>query len=302
MSLLNRAARVSLVLVGLMAVATPAVATAASPRPAGAKMLSSDKVRQVGHVVCGRFFSARYWVPGTRLKKGYFITHERQAKNYAKLARKAKGKKRKKLNATAERYRRLAKGQRSRCYFPASPPASTGGWPGGWTPPPAAPATPLRFGMSGAVGLAVGDSVGLAPCVRRRRWPRQPRRRRPPRRRRGPTLSPSMDGPYARRRRLGVGRDQPFPDRAQRQGLRGVPEPRGPRERVANRAVESRRSLHDRSCRSPVGRAHVRRLPARIHQLVRPTGAATRRSSSTRRARSTTPVTRLPARRCCAAT
>jgi hypothetical protein len=181
-SLLNRAARMSLVVIGLTAVAAPAVATASTARPAGAKKISSNRLRHVGQIVCAQLTSSTQWVPGTSLS-GYFVAHENQAQNYAKLARKAKGKKRQKLNANAERYRRLAKGQQTRCYFPASPtkstiasPASTvqsgastpspgtpstpdPGLPGGETPAPAAPPTPLRFDVSGAAGLALGDQT-----------------------------------------------------------------------------------------------------------------------------------------------
>jgi hypothetical protein len=162
---LNRA-RISFVLVALIAVAVPAVAAASAPVPVGAKRLSADKVRRVGHVACGRFTSSTQWVPGTVLKHGYFISHDAQARNYGKLARKASGKKRVRLAAIAKRYRTLAKDQRHRCYFPASlpprvtPPAAPPAAPP--VAPPVAPATPLRFDASSAVGLALSDSAGSA--------------------------------------------------------------------------------------------------------------------------------------------
>jgi hypothetical protein len=149
--LLRRTARLSLVLFGLLAVSAPAVAAAKTALPHGAQKLPASRLKHVGRVVCARLGSSTQWVPGTLVKKKYFLAHEKQSGNYAKLARKAKGKKRKKLNAAARRYRKLAKAQRSRCYFPRA----------------AAPTTPLRFDMSHAAGLALTPSGATVGTVSR---------------------------------------------------------------------------------------------------------------------------------------
>ena len=191
MSLLNRAARVSLVLVGLMAVATPAVATQRARVQRARKKLSSDKVRQVGHVVCGRFFSSRYWVPGTRLKKGYFITHERQAKNYGKAGTEGEGQEAQEAERRRRALSQAGQGTAVALLFPCFTAGVDRRLVSGRLDR-RLQRRRRRCGLTCPARSVSRSAIGWRsrPCVRRRRGQRRPRRHRATAS--GSTWSPSM--------------------------------------------------------------------------------------------------------------
>ena len=138
-------------------VATATVATAAT-RPPGAVKLTSAKLKKVGKVNCGRFSSA--WLPGTRLKGNYFVTHTRQAKTFKKLAKKTKSaKKMSAYTKKAKKFTRLAKNQAPACKpKPGGTTPGSGSGGSDYIPPPIQPqgtGAPVKFNVAGAMGLAL---------------------------------------------------------------------------------------------------------------------------------------------------
>ena len=113
------------------AAATPAVAL-----PPGAAHLRQGSFKRVGpSIQCG--FTGRRWQPGSRVLRFWFISHARQASNYRRYARHARGHARTVALRRAKNFARLARRQHRVC-------------------------GPLRFGLHKAVGLA------LRPAARSR--------------------------------------------------------------------------------------------------------------------------------------
>src|SRR5689334_20156999 len=79
------------------------------PPVPGAVHLPASQVVTVGAVNCGAIGSE--WLPGTSLKKGWFVTHTLYAQYYAKLAKKAKGKQARRYDSLAAQYKKKAKSQ-----------------------------------------------------------------------------------------------------------------------------------------------------------------------------------------------
>ena len=161
--------RINLIFVLLLFVASATVgvpASAAAAQPPGAVKLSGKKVQRVGNVTCGKVGGR--WLPGARLKKGFFLTHARRSKNLAKQAARASGRQRARLKRRSASFRRKAATQRRKCakaggaptpaaVVPPAAPAAPAG-PAAPAPPVGdAPRTPLRFNLTGAVGLALRD-------------------------------------------------------------------------------------------------------------------------------------------------
>lgn len=122
------------------------------PRPPvpGAFKVGSKMTQSVGKVRC--VLVGENWVPGTSLKKGWFVAHARQRANFARLAESSKGAKKQRFRKLARTYGRLASKQRDICEGvdtnPKAPPVAPVA--------PAAPApTPVRFDIDGAAGLAL---------------------------------------------------------------------------------------------------------------------------------------------------
>lgn len=82
-------------------------------RPNGAVNLAQSSVRQSGAVTCGQVKGR--WLPGTRLRGGYFISDTQQASDYQALARRATGKAKRSDLAAAKRYAKRAKANLARC-------------------------------------------------------------------------------------------------------------------------------------------------------------------------------------------
>ena len=105
--------------------------------------LEKDKLKRVGTVDCGRLGTT--WTPGTLLASGYFISDAQQARNYAALAARSKGKAKVRYLSLARTYTHRAAVRRTICEPPVVPPP----------PPVVPPPTPLRFSLTGAIGLAL---------------------------------------------------------------------------------------------------------------------------------------------------
>ena len=118
--------------------------------PPGAVKLAKSMVLRTGGFVCGKLRSI--WTPGTLLASGYFISDAKQARNFALLARKAKGHAKKIDLAKATLYTKRAKNRQAACTRAGAsgtvPPGNGSG------PPPTVP-TPLRFNLVGSIGLAL---------------------------------------------------------------------------------------------------------------------------------------------------
>ena len=98
--------------------------------------LGKAKLRRVGTVDCGRLGTT--WAPGTLLASGYFISDAQRARDYAALAARSKGKAKVRNLSLARTYTHRAAVHRTICEPPVVPPP-----------------TPLRFSLTGAIGLAL---------------------------------------------------------------------------------------------------------------------------------------------------
>jgi hypothetical protein len=151
--MLRTLARLFAIAFALLGCTTPAAMGAKTPLPTGAVKLSKAKVKRVGVVRCGTIAGKRF--PGTIVRSRYFITHAQQSKNFAKLARRSKGSKRRSYDRKAKAFAKKARRQLPTC---RRKPATN--VPPGWTPTPASTSTPtpLRFNVNGASGLALRSS------------------------------------------------------------------------------------------------------------------------------------------------
>lgn len=125
--------------------------------PAGAKKIST---KTAGKFTCGKISGE--WVPGSKLKGGYFISFAQTATNATKAAKKAKGSKKKALKKQADKARKSALAGANACSSlnPRSPsyvPPSM--------PPPSGPTGPIvgskpKFsGLKGSVAAGIADTA-----------------------------------------------------------------------------------------------------------------------------------------------
>jgi hypothetical protein len=92
------------------------------------------------------------WIPGNVVSSRYFLSDTQQAQNYRALARHARGRAKKKDLAQTKFYTQRAAHRQSLC---TPTPKGGSSAPKPWTPPASPAATPLRFDLNGAIGLAV---------------------------------------------------------------------------------------------------------------------------------------------------
>jgi hypothetical protein len=152
--------------------AADAAATTAAAKPAATTVKKTDptkphtvqltigQVKKIGPVTCGRV--SRLWQPGVLGKGLTFTTYTAKASAAKAQAKRLKGAKRKARLAKAATYARYAKDGRAVCKLkvPVAAPAPVTPV---YAPPAAAAVTPLRFDLSGAIGLA---SRGSGPGFR----------------------------------------------------------------------------------------------------------------------------------------
>ena len=154
----NRPARLLGAIVAVLMI-TPATALAATPdptaasskRPAGSVKLTGSLQKSVGNVRCGKIRG--FWLPGTKLAGGYFISHTQQAANYKNAARRSKGKTRTNDLKAAAGFKSKASSQLKSCrtVAPTTPPTSA-----------------LRFSLAGAKGIALKSTSVVSSRANRR--------------------------------------------------------------------------------------------------------------------------------------
>jgi hypothetical protein len=158
-------ARLLLTTVALAVFAAPAVTVAAPARtrPAGSVRAAKRNVRRAGKTVCLKV--GRSWLPAAALRGGWYVTHAQQRKNYAALARRARGARARAYRRQAEAFRRKDASGRKACApaprrsgfrnDPPTPGSGSNPGPGQQPDPTPRTPTPLRFDLSGAAGLAL---------------------------------------------------------------------------------------------------------------------------------------------------
>jgi Zn-finger nucleic acid-binding protein len=153
-----------LLALALVALCSPVGASAAAKRPAGSVKLAAKNYKKVGTVGCGRIKGT--WLPGTKLTKGYFVSHAQQAKNYAKAAKKKHGAAQKALTKKAKSFSTKAKKQFATCNKkPSTSDGSDSSETSGESTPPGAlvpngTAAAVRFNLANAAALALQAGNG----------------------------------------------------------------------------------------------------------------------------------------------
>jgi hypothetical protein len=157
----SRATAVALGAFPLALVLTGSAHAAVPHRPAGAVKLPARSIKHVSGVTCGKVGGV--WTPGTTLKGRWFVTDARQAKNYQAAARHARGATKRADLAQAKVYKQRALKHQPLC----TPRATANPGPSAPAPGPSASApTPLRFNLSGAIGLALsGGSASTSSAT-----------------------------------------------------------------------------------------------------------------------------------------
>jgi hypothetical protein len=125
-----------LILVALISSAVPTQGLTRG-RPEGAVRISAITTRKSNGVLCA--FHKGEWVPGTRLKRTWFISYRQQAKNYSKQARRSRAKSRTELERQAGSAALKALRLQPRCSRLSPPPSPIPSLP---TSPPNSQGTP----------------------------------------------------------------------------------------------------------------------------------------------------------------
>lgn len=141
MSAITRSRASVISLLALIALVLAAAAQAGYQPPPGAVKLKPNEIKRVDGFTCGRpkrgwqGYDSEIWLPGEKLRQGYFLTHTAKLETLAKQARRADGARKQRLKKKAKKLKQLNADGKDACNVD----------------------TARRFKLAGAAGLALAQ-------------------------------------------------------------------------------------------------------------------------------------------------